>query len=85
MIENKVLITVNVPSLERKYDMYIPVNRKVHNVLDMMKKALFELSTGSFVTAHSYALYNAETGSAYDMNVLVRDTDIRNNSKVILL
>ena len=85
MIENKVLIRVNVPSLEKKYDVYVPVNRKVHSVIKMIKESLSELSLGVFSSQEDYLLYNAETGIMYDMNVLIRDTDIRNGSEVIML
>ena len=60
MIENKVLITVNVPSLEKKYDVYVPVNRKVYSVINMLKNSLFELSLGSFNVSKNYVLYNEE-------------------------
>ena len=85
MIENKVLVSVNVPSLEEKYDIYIPVNRKIHSVLKMIMMSLYELSRGSFDMQKKYVLYNALTGTMYDMNMLVRDTDIRNGSMIILL
>lgn len=82
---NKVLVTVNIPSLEIRVDMFIPVNKKIYTIIEMMKKSLFELSNGSFSLNKMYILYNEENGTSYDMNVLVRDTDLRNNSKVILL
>ena len=85
MLENKVLVSVSVPQLECKYDIYVPVNRKIHNVIGMMKNSLFQLSQGSFDTNANYMLYNKENGMPYDMNILVRDSDIRNGSKVILL
>ncbi len=85
MIENKVLVTVNVPALEHKFDVYIPVNRKVYSVIEMMKQILFSISLGTFDVEKSYFLYNALDGSIYDMNKLVRDTDIRNGWVVILL
>lgn len=82
---NKVLVTVNVPSLEIKVDMFIPVNKRIHTVVKMMKKSLFELSDGSFSLNQPYLLYSETTGVSYDMNMLVRDSDLKNNSKVILL
>ena len=85
MNENKVLVTVNVPSLEHKYDVYIPVNRKVYSVIKMLKTSLFMLSQGSFNINNNYFLYNALDGMVYDLNMLVRDTDIRNGSVIILL
>lgn len=84
-MEYKVLVSINVPSLEMKYDVYIPVNRSVYNVINMFKMSLSELSLGSFDMNKDYILYNALTGAVYDMNVLIRDTDIRNGSSIILL
>ena len=85
MIENKVLVSVNVPILERKYDIYFPVNRKIINVIGMIKSSLSQLSQGTFDANGEYVLYNKETGEPYDMNILVRESNIRNGSKVILL
>ena len=85
MIENKVLVSVSIPILESQFDIYFPVNRKIHNVIGMIKKSLYELSQGSFDVNANYVLYNKENGNPYDMNILVRDSDIRNGSKVILL
>jgi len=85
MIENKVLVSVNVPILEDKYDIYFPVNRKISNVIGMIKASLSQISQGSFDASVDYALYNAENGEPYDMNILVRESNIRNGSSVILL
>lgn len=85
MIENKVLVSVNVPILEKKYDIYFPVNRKISNVIVMIKSSLQGLSQGSFDINRDYVLYNEENGDPYDMNILVRESNIRNGSKVILL
>lgn len=85
MIENKVLVSVNVPILEKKYDIYFPVNRKISNVIGMIKSSLSQLSQGTFDVSGEYILYNQENGEPYDMNILVRESSIRNGSKVILL
>ena len=85
MTENKVLVSVNVPTLEKKYDIYFPVNRKISNVIGMIKTSLFQLSQGSFDMEQDYVLYNKENGESYDMNILVRESNIRNGSNVILL
>ena len=85
MIENKVLVSVNVPSLEQKFDIYIPVNRKVYSVIRMIKTTLVGLSLGSFDANEDCVLYNGTNGNVYDVNALVRETDIRNGSNVILL
>jgi hypothetical protein len=85
MIENKVLVSVIVPLLEKKYDIYFPVNRKISNVIKMIKTSLCQLSQGSFDMNGTYVLYNKYDGEPYDMNILVRESNIRNGSSVILV
>ena len=84
-MENKVLVTLYVPHLDMKYDMYIPVNKRIHVIIDLMKKALFELSEGIFDVNNKYELYNYDNCESYNVNDLVRDTNIRNNSKILLV
>ena len=59
MIENKVLVTVNVPSLENRYDVYIPVNKKIYSVIKMLCNSLVMLSQGAFVLKDNYLLYDS--------------------------
>lgn len=84
-MNNKVLVTINVPSLEKSFDIFVPVNRRVHSVISLVKKSLFDISGHAFNMESTYTLYNAVTGAPYDMNALIRDTDIRNNTSLILL
>ncbi len=85
MIDNKVLVTLYTPYLDRQFDIYIPVNKRVYVIIDLLKKTLSDLSEGNFDVMRSYELYNYENGSLYDMNLLIRDTDIRNNSRIMLV
>ena len=57
-MNNKVLINVNVPSLEKHFDIFIPVNRRVHSIIDLIKKCCYELSMHEFDVDKQYALYN---------------------------
>ena len=71
--------------LLKHFDIFIPVNRRVHSIIDLIKKCCYELSMHEFDVDKQYALYNQLTGNMYDMNTLVRNTDIRNGSIVILM
>ena len=84
-MENKVLITLYVPYLDQKYDMYIPVNKRIYSIIDLIKMSLFELSEGNFDIKQEYELYNHDNGELYNMNVLVRDTNIKNNTNLMLI
>ena len=82
-MNNKVLVYVIVPLLEEKYEMYIPINKRVGNVIQLLNKSLFELTNGLYVGTDTSFLYD-EFGEVYDVNLLIRETNIRNGSLVIL-
>lgn len=81
MLENKVLITVYVLSLGETYELFIPVNEKVGNISKLLNTTLFD----SINFSKNYRLLNIETGVVYNNNILVRDTDINNDTKLMLM
>ena len=83
--KNKVLIQLEVPLIEKKYDLFIPINKKVGTIKKLIEEALVELSDDSYVISEDTNLYSKEDGSIYDVNKTVRDTDLKNGSRVILL
>ncbi|MBR4262370.1 MAG: hypothetical protein IKQ35_03290 [Bacilli bacterium] len=84
-MENKVLVEVIVPSIEKKYDIYLPVNKRIGNVIEYIGKGIYEFTTGDFKINDSMCLYNSYTGIRYDNNAIIRKTDIRNGTKLVLL
>ncbi len=82
---NKVFIIVEVPLIEQKYEVYIPVGKKIHKVTSILSKAISELSGGHYPIKDDATLYSKATGRAYNINMTVKDTDIRNGSEVILI
>lgn len=83
--KNKVLIQLEVPLIEKKYDLFIPINKKVGTIKKLIEEALVELSDDSYVISEDTNLYSKEDGAIYDVNKTVRDTDLKNGSRVILL
>lgn len=84
-MKNKILIELIVPTLEETYDVYIPINKRVGNIATLLTKVVNELSGGYYSSSQYTALYNGETGERYKTNQLIRNSDIRNGSKVILM
>jgi hypothetical protein len=84
-MNNKVLVELVVPILEESYDVYIPINRKVGNVIGILSKLVFDMSGGYFVANKNRLLYNGDTGDKYPIDELILNTDIRNGSKIILM
>lgn len=84
-MKNKILIELIVPEVDEKYNLYIPINKKVGNVVILLSKAVKELTNGAFDGTNKTCLYDRNTGEKYPINSLVRETNIRNGSSLILI
>ena len=84
-MENKVLVKLLVPELDEEYDLFLPINKKIGNIIDLLNKSISEISNNAFIGNNFTELSNSITHEIYKIDVLVKDTDIRNNSKLVLL
>ena len=81
MFDNKVLVSLHVLSLDKKYDIYLPVNDKIGNISRLFNTTMFD----SIDSDSNYILINVETGEVYKNNTLIRTTDIKNGTKLLLV
>ncbi len=83
-MEYKVLIKLFVPQIEQCYEMYIPVNRTVGQVIELMNKVVNDISSGIFPIKDGLNLMNRRDNIIYDYGQLVRETNIRNGSELVM-
>lgn len=76
---------MEVPLIEARYEVYIPVGKKIHKVAFILTKAVSELSGGHYPMKKDAAIYSKITGKPYNINMTVKDSDIRNGSEIILI
>jgi hypothetical protein len=84
-MKNKVLVELSVPDIDEVFNLYLPVNRKIGNIIELINRFLFEATNGSYNGNTNNFLYNKKTGERYSINSLLRETDIRNGSSIVLL
>jgi len=84
-MKNKVLIELVVPEIDKRFMLFIPINKKIGNIIVLLNKSIQELSNGLYCGDNKTALYDKITGEKYPINELVRNTKIRNGSVLILM
>ena len=85
MMMNRVLIRVYVPLLEKKYDVWVPINKKVYEIIINLIKGINSINKIEYDMKEIPNLYDKESSEVYDINAKIIDTNIRNGSEVILL
>ena len=85
MCVNKVLIIVYVPFIEEKYELFIPINKKVGTIKKILMESIVELSNGEITSDTNLKLYDKNTGVPIRSDIFVKDSTIRNGSKLVLI
>ena len=81
----KVLVEVFVPVIDARYDVFIPSTSQVSEILELLKKAVAELSGGRFASSGETALCYRESGAIINVNMTVCELGIHNGSKLMLI
>lgn len=84
-MNNKLLVTVIVPLLEEKYEVFIPIGKRVSDIIKLLEKALKEMTNGYYPNKEDSVIIDAESGNVFDVNITVKETKMINGSKIILL
>ena len=82
---NKVLVKLYVPIIEEQYDVWLPKNKRIYNIIMLLIKGVKELTKETYQIEELPILYNRLTGVKYDLNDRVQDTDITNGTEIILV
>ena len=81
MLENKILVNFYILSLGKNYEIFVPVNEKVGNITKLLNNSLFE----DIDSSKNNKILNAETGIVYNNNTLIRTSDIKNGTRLLLI
>ena len=81
----KIVVEITVPILETGYDVFIPPNVPIHQVLGSVCKAVADLSEGRFVASPGAQLCLKSKGTILDVNKTAWEQGIRNGSNLLLI
>ena len=83
-MRNKYNVQIIVPALYKKYDIFIPTNKTVGEIIILLKKGLKELTKDSFEINGNLKLYNTYDGIEYNLDDFIFQTNIKNGSILTL-
>ena len=84
-MKNKVLVSLSIPEIDKKYDVYLPINKKIGNIINLLNKSISELTDGELILSTANSLFNETTKEKYESDILLANTNIRNGTELILL
>lgn len=82
---DKILVKLYVPMIEAEYDVRIPMDKKLYQIIYLFIKAVYDLSDGYYIPVESPALYEKWTAHKYDGNLTVKENQIKNGAEIVLI
>lgn len=83
-MKNKIYIVVSVPLIEKEFDLYVPLIKKVGTIKNLIIKIVEEESEGTFIDDGCKSLYDKVTGEKIDEQQFVKYSNIKNGTKLVL-
>ena len=83
-MEYKVLIRLYVPEIEENYEIFIPINKTIGQITILLNKLINNISGNVYPIKENIKLYNRRTFEEYDINKIVRTTDIKNGTELVI-
>ena len=85
-MNDKVLIKLIVPEIDFDFDMFIPINEQIWKIKKLVVKSISDLiGIDEILDKDDPILINKTTSEIYKNNIVVKDTNIRNCTEIVLL
>jgi len=84
-IKNKVLVKLKVPEIDCEYDVFLPINKKIGNIINLLNEVIEEITNGELKRSNCNQLFNAVTNEKYNSDILLLNTNIRNGTYLVLI
>ena len=82
---NKILVEIMVPAAQKCFEAFLPVHLSGDEALQLIIKIAVDLTGGLFVANEETAVCRKEDGSILNLNLSVRELEIKNGDKLVLI
>lgn len=80
----RVYVTLEVPILDTSYELLVPIDRRIHDLIELLRENIKELKE-NYYKDKIPNIFNKSNGTLYDMNLLIKDSDIKTGTRLILI
>lgn len=80
----RVYVVIETPVLDKKYELLVPIDRRIYELIDLLKKNIPDLNE-NYYKNNQPSLFNKSTGEIYDMNLIIKNSNIKTGTRLILI
>ena len=80
----RVYVIIETPILDKKYELLVPIDRRIYEIIDLLKKNIPDLNE-NYYNDKQPNLFNKSTGEIYDMNLIIKNSNIKTGTRLVLI
>lgn len=84
-MNEKVLVEVYLPMAEQSFEVFIPKEILIIDVISLLGRTFSELSNVFYESCDNDVLYDRDQGTIYELGITVREAKIQNGSRLMLM
>ena len=84
-MKNKINVDIFVPAINETFNVMIPVNKTVGEVITLLNRAINDITNGQFPISNNLSLINLITNVVYSFDHSVKLNKISNGSRLALI
>ena len=82
---NKLMVEIYLPAAGKSYDVRIPSNSRIGEIIPLLENCMAELADGYFVPGTDTILCERVTGNELDVNLTAAEMGIVNGARLMLI
>ena len=82
---DKIIVEVFFPSLQRAFDIEIPVNTRFHVIAELIEQSVSSISGGEYTPSGEALLCDRISGAVFDINSSPDKQCLYNGSKLMII
>ena len=80
----RVYIVLEMTILDKKYELVVPIDKRIHEFINLLRTNIPELQE-NYYKDKMPSLYNKSNGELYDMNLFIKDSNIKTGTRLLLI
>lgn len=80
----RVYVVIEMPVIDKKYELLVPIDRRIYELINLLKKNIPALTEDYYENNEPY-LFNKATGEIYNMNLIIKNSNIKNGTRLVLI
>lgn len=85
ILNNKIIVQFFIPALEDYYEIFIPKEKKLSEIINTIQDEIVNLSDNTFKKKLNPVILNKSTGEFYNLDCTIKDSSIMNGTILVLM